>query len=275
MTENYGNTAPSEETMSGAGSTGPDSTSSTTQAAKEQAGAVGHDAKQAGQHVASVAKDEAMNVKDEAGTQARQLWSSTQSELKDQAAEQQQRLASGLRSLGDELKSMASGSEQSGMATDLARQASSRVSELAQWLEDREPGSVVQEMQRFARRRPGTFLAAAAGLGLVGGRLSRGMMADHQEQKGGQGQAGMTAGQGMQEGDYQSEGGPSQGMSTPMAPPAGGISRGSAADPSPGPATDPLTRGVPDPLDPIDPRTGRQRTGAGADAPDHGGQASR
>ena len=55
---------------------------------------------------------------------------------------------------------MAHGSEQPGMATDLAQQASERTNAVASWLEEREPGHVVDEITRFARQRPGTFLAA-------------------------------------------------------------------------------------------------------------------
>ncbi len=61
-----------------------------------------------------------------------------------------------------------------GMASDLARQLSERVQTAADWLESREPRDLLTEVQRFARRRPGTFLAAAGVLGFVGGRATRG-----------------------------------------------------------------------------------------------------
>ena len=44
------------------------------------------------------------------------------------------------------------------MATDLAQQAGERANAVASWLEEREPGHVVDEITRFARQRPGAFL---------------------------------------------------------------------------------------------------------------------
>ena len=72
---------------------------------------------------------------------------------------------------------MASSSQQSGIATGLAGQAGDRVQSVAGWLEQRQPGEVLDDVRDFARRRPGTFLAAAAAVGLIGGRLTRGLTA--------------------------------------------------------------------------------------------------
>lgn len=149
----------------------------TTELAKEQAGSVATGAADASKHVAGVAGEQASQVTTEATRQVKDLLHQTQGELTEQAAAQQKRLASGLRSLGDELGSMASSSEQSGMATDLAHQAAARTTAAAAWLEEREPGHVLDEVTRFARRRPGAFLAIAAGAGIVVGRLGRGLKA--------------------------------------------------------------------------------------------------
>jgi hypothetical protein len=69
---------------------------------------------------------------------------------------------------------MAENSHQ-GVAVDVAQQAASRVRDAGHWLEKREPGQVVNEVQSFARRRPAVFLVLAAGAGLVAGRLTRGL----------------------------------------------------------------------------------------------------
>jgi hypothetical protein len=144
-------------------------------AAKEQASAVGQGAAQAGQQVASVAKDQAQNVVSEAGSQAKDLLDQARSELAEQAGAQQKRLMETLRSLGDELESMGQHSQEPGMATDLVKQASGRAHDAASWLESREPGSLLSELQSFARQRPAAFIALAAGAGLVAGRLGRGV----------------------------------------------------------------------------------------------------
>jgi hypothetical protein len=143
--------------------------------AKDQAASVGQSAADAGQHVATVAQDQAKNVVAEAGSQAKDLLAQARTELSEQAGAQQQRLASGLHALGDELHSMTQHSEQPGVATDLARQGATKSHDIASWLEDREPGHLVTELQSFARQRPGTFLLAAAGAGLLVGRLTRGV----------------------------------------------------------------------------------------------------
>lgn len=160
---------------SDAGSDGGSDSAPRAEVAKNQAAEVGQGAVQAGQHVGSVAKDQAANVTAEAGKQAKDLLQQARSELSDQAGQQQQRLASGLRALGDELHSMAHHSEQGGVATDLARQASSKSHEIAGWLDEREPGRLLDEVKSFARQRPGAFLVLAAGAGLLGGRMTRGL----------------------------------------------------------------------------------------------------
>jgi hypothetical protein len=168
----------------GAVTTGSSSDASTTDVAKDQARSVADDAKQSTSQVAGTAKDQAQEVAAEAKTQARQLFSTVKDEMGGQASTQQQRAAQGLRSLGQELSSMASGNQQSGIATELAGQASDRVHGVADWLEQREPGDVLQELTSFARRRPGTFLAAAAALGFLGGRVTRGLAAEHSDSSG-------------------------------------------------------------------------------------------
>jgi hypothetical protein len=163
-------------------STAYPSSSDTKQVAKDEAMATGQQAKDGAKHVAEVGKDEVRNVAHETTQQAKELWQQTRSQLLDQSAQQQTRVAEGLRSLSQELSGMARNSEQQGVASDLAQQASQRMGDVAGWLDQRDPGSLVSEVKQFARQRPGTFLAAAAVIGLVGGRLSRGLVADHQDQ---------------------------------------------------------------------------------------------
>ena len=166
-----------------AGTTGSDSGASTTDVAKDQAAQVGQGAVQAGQHVAGVAKEQAATVGAEAGRQAKDLLSQAHSEISQQASTQQQRLAQSIRSLGDELHKLTQPGEQaSGPAADLARQGAQHTREFASWLEQREPGEVLEEVKSFARRRPGTFLLLAAGAGLLAGRMTRGLQAASSDQ---------------------------------------------------------------------------------------------
>jgi hypothetical protein len=147
----------------------------TADVAKDQVSDLGHSSVQAGKHVADVAREQASGVAAEAGRQGRDLLQQARGQLEEQAAQGQQRLANRLLSLSDELRSMADASGQGGMAADLAHQVASRVRDAGQWLGDRKPGQVVDEIQSFARRKPAVFLTLAAGAGLVAGRLTRGL----------------------------------------------------------------------------------------------------
>ena len=156
---------------------GPSTGDSATDVAKDQAGQVADTAKQAGAQVAETVKDQAAQVTAEAGQQAKQLLSQAQSELTDQAAATQQRVADGLRALAHELTAMAGHSDEPGPATDLARQAADKAQLAAAWLGDRDPGTLLDDVRSFARRKPGTYLALALGAGIVAGRLTRGLTA--------------------------------------------------------------------------------------------------
>lgn len=147
---------------------------STTPGAREEAANLASEAGQAGRRVAGVAKDETRAVGSEARRQAKRLADQVGSEVRQQAANQQSRAASGLRTIGDEFSNMASGEGSgSGFAATVAREAGSRVGAAAQWLDERDPGALLEETKRFARRRPGVFIAIALGAGVVVGRLVR------------------------------------------------------------------------------------------------------
>ena len=169
------------ETDAGAGTTGYGSTTGTTSgtgtmdSAKHEAAEVAGTARDAAGGVVETAKAEAGNVAQEVKMNARQLLTQTKGELADQAATQQQRVAEGLRSISDELSTMANSTQNGGVATDLVQQAAERSSSVARWLENRDPGSLLDEVKSFARRKPGTFLLLAAGAGVLAGRLGRGM----------------------------------------------------------------------------------------------------
>jgi hypothetical protein len=157
---------------------GPDDTS-TRDVAKDEARGVAQDAAQSGRQTAETAKEQAGQVAQEAKSQARQLLDQTREQVVSTGSAQQEKAASGLRSLADELSGMVQGQGgQDGLAADLARQASDQIRTAAQFLENREPADLLQEVRRFARQRPGTFLLSAAAIGFLGGRLTRGLTAD-------------------------------------------------------------------------------------------------
>ena len=168
---------------SGAPSTSATSASpdSTTGVAADQAKQVGQDALEGGKQVAGVAADQARSVASEAGAQAKNVLGEARSQLTDQASTQQNNLAAWLKSVVDELEQMANGTNdpsQSGPAASLLNQVSSRAKGASTWLEDHEPADLLSATSRFARQRPGVFLALAAAGGVLAGRLTRGLTAD-------------------------------------------------------------------------------------------------
>ncbi|WP_111766765.1 hypothetical protein [Nakamurella deserti] len=151
---------------------------STTDVAKDQAASVAGSAKDAAKDVAGTAKEQVSQVTGEAKKQAKDLFGQTRSELTEQASTQQQRVAGGLHSVSDQLRSLANGEAQQGPTTDLAHQAADKVQEIASFFENRDPGQLLDEVRRYAQRRPGMFLALSLGAGVLAGRLTRGLTAD-------------------------------------------------------------------------------------------------
>jgi hypothetical protein len=159
----------------GASGGSPDA-SSTTETAKEQARNFQDSSYQATSQLAGTAKEQAQNVAEDVRHQARQLAGETGQQLNEQVRAQRDRAVSGLRSLGDELDSMSTSAEHSGLGAQVAREGSSLTRQVADFLEHREPGQLVDELRQLARRRPGAFLVGAAAAGIVVGRLTRGAM---------------------------------------------------------------------------------------------------
>ena len=114
--------------------------------------------------VADTAKDQARQVKDEVATQARGLVDQAKSELRDQG-----------RSQADQAEALAAGRvDEAGNVADYVRKAGDQVGRVADRLDQRGIDGVVDDVQAFARRRPGAFLLGCAAAGFVTGRLLRG-----------------------------------------------------------------------------------------------------
>jgi hypothetical protein len=160
------------------------SDTSSDQSMKDKAASTLEAGKHAGSDVAQTAAEGVKNVAGETKKQARNLAGEARDQLRQQAGEQHRSLVQNLRSLSDELGGMAQGNQQSGLATDLVGQARDRVDGIADWLDRREPGDLLDEVRSFARQRPGTFLLGAALAGVAAGRLTRGIVAEHSDNGG-------------------------------------------------------------------------------------------
>jgi hypothetical protein len=177
----------------GTGATSPTqttSTSSTTERAKEtkdlavgEAQNVGQTAAQAGSQVASTATEQAKEVAAETQRQAKDLLDQGRTQVKEQVVTQQQKAGQSLSALAQEIRGLADGTSQGapGPARDLLQQASSSVENFASMLQNREPAELLDEVRRFARRKPGLFLLGAAAAGVLAGRLTSGVKAAHSD----------------------------------------------------------------------------------------------
>jgi hypothetical protein len=165
------------------GATNVSATPSTTDVAKDQAGNVASTAAQAGSQVASTAADQAKQVTQETKRQAQDLVQQGRQQLQDQARNGQQKAGEGLSQIAGQLRTMVEGGGEtpSGPAADLVRQAGDKIEELATWVQNREPGELVDELRSFARRKPGVFMLGAALAGVVAGRLTTGVVAAHKD----------------------------------------------------------------------------------------------
>ncbi|MCS5495026.1 hypothetical protein [Curtobacterium flaccumfaciens] len=169
---------------SGAGSSSGDGGGSgKADAAKGAAQDVAGDAKEKAANVAGTAKEQASKVASEATDHAKQLYGQASENLKQQAGEQQQRAAGGLRSLGEQLGRMAENDDEQGVASKVVRDLSGRATSAAGFLENRDPGSLLDEVKTFAAKRPGTFIAIAAGAGLLAGRLTKALATEVKHEK--------------------------------------------------------------------------------------------
>jgi hypothetical protein len=125
--------------------------------------------------VTGTATQQARQVGDEVKTQARNVAADVRDKVTQQAHSQNDRLVDGIRRMADDLDRMSGERGDSPASTVVSRIASSG-RQVADHLSERGPDGVLNDVQDFARRRPGAFLAAALATGFVVGRLGKGIL---------------------------------------------------------------------------------------------------
>ena len=144
--------------------------------ARDEAHRVADNARHAAEDVAGSAKREARQVAGEATDQIRALYDNALHEAMGHASTQQEKLAGQSRLVSDDLQRISRGERpESDLVNQVLGTVSSRVEKFTTDLETKSPEDLLRDVRRFAARRPGTFLAVAAGVGLVAGRLTRGL----------------------------------------------------------------------------------------------------
>lgn len=130
--------------------------------------------------VAQTAKEQAREVIDEATTQARRTAADMRGQLRGQVEQQHGSMVDKLRAASQDMRDMSADRDPS-PATTLVSSLADRTERFADELASRGPDGVLDEVQQFARRRPGTFLLAAAAAGFVAGRLGKGILGSSEQ----------------------------------------------------------------------------------------------
>jgi hypothetical protein len=129
-------------------------------------------ATQAASDVKDTAAQQAQRVGAEAKAQVRNVASDVRDKVSEQARTQNDKLVGSIRQTADHLDEMRGDRPDSPAATVVSRVADGG-RQLADYLDRNGPEGVLQEVQDFARRRPGAFLATALVAGFVVGRLGK------------------------------------------------------------------------------------------------------
>jgi hypothetical protein len=154
-------------------STTPTQDSTGEQAAVEAVSHVASTAKERAASVAGASKDEAQAVMNNAKAHTKEVLAQSRDQLRQQADEQLRHFAGTVSDIGRQLTSMAQGSPETGPVVDVTNDLASSVARFGERIEERGVDGTIGEVTRFARTRPGLFLLASLGGGMMVGRLLR------------------------------------------------------------------------------------------------------
>ena len=133
-------------------------------------------------NVAGEVTTQAKAVAGEAKDQLATLVSQGRLEVRQQAEQRTAQLVGQLRSLSEQVTALAEGRpDTGGSLVGYLNEAQTRIRGLASRLEQGGTQGLVDDVTRFARRRPGVFLTGAAAAGFVVGRALRAGVASQQD----------------------------------------------------------------------------------------------
>jgi uncharacterized protein YjbJ (UPF0337 family) len=141
--------------------------------ARDQAASVAQTATSAAGEVTGTAKEQADSVVGETVAQARDLTGQVRQQATQQVSAQTQKATGALRDLSRQLHE----GDTSGMVGTVLTEVGQRVQTFADALEQKGPQGLLEDVRRYARRSPGSFVVGAALAGLVAGRLGKGLTA--------------------------------------------------------------------------------------------------
>ena len=156
-----------------------DETQGVAATAAEKGGELVRSAKEDARQLASSVLSRGGEVTEQLSTQGRSLVEETRVQLLAQAQAGTHRTASAIRQFGEQAQALAEGrpeeaqqlAEYAWRVADNCYGAADKLYGLADDIEVRGLGGVLEDVQTFARRRPGTFLLGALAVGFGVGRL--------------------------------------------------------------------------------------------------------
>jgi hypothetical protein len=152
-----------------------DPPSGTKEVAQQEASEVAQDARDQAKEVAASARGGAAEVVEEAKHHASDLVDDARAQLHGQARQQTDQLGRTIQGLGEKLHAVADGRpDEAGQVTDYTERLADQVEQLGSRVTELGFDGTIEELQRFARRRPGMFLLGATAAGFVAARLGRG-----------------------------------------------------------------------------------------------------
>ena len=153
------------------GSTAQEQAGAVAGTARDQAASVAQSATSAAAEVSGTAKEQVSSVVGETVAQARDLSGQVRQQAAQQVSTQTENATTALRGVAKQLTE----GDTSGMVGTVLTEVGQRVQGLADALERKGPQGLLDDVRRYARRSPGSFLVGAAVAGLVTGRLVKGM----------------------------------------------------------------------------------------------------
>jgi hypothetical protein len=125
--------------------------------------------------VTDTAKDRASDVAGEAAARARDVAGELRDQVHGQAQTQTDRAARNIKQFSDDLRAMGESGDENSPAARAVTQLADHGHHVADRLGERGPQGLLEDVQDFARRRPGAFLAGAALAGFAAARLGKGI----------------------------------------------------------------------------------------------------
>jgi len=154
--------------------TAQDRAAAVTDQATTEASNVKDSAVQAAVEVKDQAREQLADIAQQAKSEARSLTTEARGRLEKQADGTTKQVASTVADIGQELRTLAERSDRpDGPATEVIRQLADRTERFAQRLDAVGYRGIADDLTRFGRNHPGTFLLGAGAAGFLVGRMLR------------------------------------------------------------------------------------------------------